>query len=585
MSTLKSKLQDGANCIIVEVAGASGYGKNFLWSSDYSKFLPPFNVKKAVNAGDPIWKNSIYSKSSLFNSMNPCNMMRKAIYKIFMSMQHEGLGYCYSKKDSKETWCSYPDGTMEEVNATIAGTGKNPRFINMHIENMHIKEATVHESWTDSMLEISASAHSAASYFYGMILNLVTTDVCDESDEAKYLSSLFNDVRTSYEAGTLATDEEAQKKLTVFENDFLLYLRNIEQGHNTFAMQDSADILEAGKENGTCVYDKNVTTAKRKKKITVIAPTAVTVGEAVKKGIYKISHIFSGDESLVPGHEFDSMELLPQVEEVCALIKSKDFLDTGLSMNFMFTGEAGTGKSTAAQQIAAITGLPYRFITCSSGTDETEMKVQTIVDPNDGSKFVNVDSELVNAVRYGGIIEVQEINMVRRKGVAACLNSVLDGIGKLRLLDGTILKRHPDCVFIFTMNVGYEGAENLNQALLSRCFCKQEFSVPDEKTLVKRLVAKTKIDESLAKDMVKVFFDVRNCLEESGETLGVCSYRELEAWAEVISRNIEIRKHIPTVPKKTPYQAALETLISHATEDKDLQSELNGVVGKTFSNL
>ena len=72
-------------------------------------------------------------------------------------------------------------------------------------------------------------------------------------------------------------------------------------------------------------------------------------------------------------------------------------------------------------------------------------------------------------------------------------------------------------------------------------------------------------------------------LEEAGETNGVCSWRELESWAEMLARNKEIRRKISTVPELTPYQAALKSLVSHATEDKDLQAELKAVIANTFA--
>lgn len=579
--TLTKELGEGDNIILSNALKIkSANNPKHLWCVDFSKFTEPlsgmFDEKISVVPGEEVFENSLYWQSGFTNTMNPCYAVRKAIYKVFNSYAHPNLGYCYHNENTNELWCGYYDGTLEETNAIITGKEvKCTRAINLYITDRKIFSACESDALIPSRkVTYGESGHSLSSYFYALIL-----DGYLNNNFPPILKERFEMLFDSFKAKNL-DDEEKQLELTAFENDFLIYLKDIPQKSSTFRVDDK--IHENGQRHGTVFFDgAALKTASNTNETANINKKVSTVGEAVKSKLYQIKHKFNNDKELVPGKEFYDMSFSPQVEEVCALIKSTEFVP-GLNMNFMFTGEAGTGKSTAAQQIAAICNLPYRFHTCSSSTEETELKVQTVVDPNDGSRFINVDSEIVNAVRYGGIIEVQEINMIRREGVAACLNSVLDGIGKLKLLDGTIIERHPDCIFIFTMNVGYEGAKNLNQALLSRCFCKQEFELPDNKELIARLTKKQGITNDLASDMIRVFFDVRKCLEISGEENGVCSYRELDAWAEMLMRNKVIREKIPSYPEITPYNAALKSLVSHATEDKELQAEIAQVIAKIF---
>ena len=257
-------------------------------------------------------------------------------------------------------------------------------------------------------------------------------------------------------------------------------------------------------------------------------------------------------------------------------------------MNFLFTGEAGTGKSTASGQIARVLNLPRRIITCSKGMEEFRITQRLIPNPKKVSEadadFVYVDSEIVEAFKNGGIIEVQEANTLR-DGVITALNAALDDSGELHLYDGSIIKRHPDCIFIFSMNVGYEGTKNMNQSFISRCTFKEEFTLPENEVLVKRLVGKYKVEDSLVTDMVKAFMDVRQALVESGDTDGVCSYRELAAWVEALVLNREIMKQIPSAPELSVYEAAKRTLVpSCAPKDADLRAELEGVVAKYFAS-
>ena len=552
------------------------------WYSDFSGFKEPFNIRESVEFGTDKWANSLYASvvgSKL--AMNPCYLVRKSLYRLVNLSLGKNLGYIYTKGD--ETWCSYYDGTMKEVNQVI-DTGKSSceRWIHLHLVNGNIESACVEDKLIGSRQQYKIGNgngyHSPSAFVYAKIVDAIFR-------EKKALYKDRFDIICQKILNGVFDKKEDSETLTVLENDIFIDLAQRNDVIKLFKpMQTLCD--KKFPEGTTTIYDLSSFEAKPKAKRTMkVTKTINTVADAVKSGMFKINHTFNGDEQLVPTI-YDDFDLTPKEQRICKLIKANEKIaqmGCGNSfMNFMFTGEAGTGKSTAAQMIAAICGLPYRFITCSSSTEETELKTQTIIDPNDGSRFVNVDSEVINAIRYGGIIEVQEINMIRREGVAACLNSVLDGIGKIKLLDGSMLERHPHCVFIFTMNVGYEGSKNLNQALLSRCFCKEEFVLPSEEELVNRLLKKQGLTKELAEKMVKVFFEVRNCLEVSGETNGVCSYRELDAWGEMLSRNYVICQKIAGFPKMTEFKAAEKSLVSHATEDKDLQAELCAVISKTF---
>lgn len=579
-TTLENLLKEGINVLLIQALNNKGLNnhKN-LWCVDFSKFTQPLNgmldAKTTVLAETPAWEESLYASEGLTRTLNPCYMVRKALYKMLNALENPLLGYCYSNEDTKEVWCGYFDGTMEEVNAILNKEEvKYKRYINLYFKEGELKSGTVKEDAVPhKKLAYGKDDHSVASYFYGMLLNGF---LFDDFFENHHVKEDLNMVFEAFEKRTLS-ETSNQQILTRFENDFLIEVSKKKQSASIIGKKD--DILEEGVANGIKLFDGINKPSTSKPKVS-ITKNIETIGDAIREGIYKIKHTFSGDENLIPTI-FNDMALTPQVEEVCAYIKSLEY--SPMNMNFMFTGEAGTGKSTAAQQIAAVCGLPYRFITCSSSTEETELKVQTVIDPNDGSRFINVDSEVINTIRYGGIIEVQEINMIRREGVAACLNSVLDGIGKIKLLDGSILQRHPHCVFIFTMNVGYEGSKNLNQALLSRCFCKEEFVLPSEEELANRLLKKQGLTKDLVEGMIKAFFEIRECLEISGETNGVCSYRELDAWGEMLSRNYVICQKIDGFPAISPYDAAVKSLVSHATEDKDLQAELCSIIGKVFA--
>ena len=579
--TIKSIIENGENSVLsVAITEKGTMNSHYMWGiSSFTKMKAPFSDRVPVSKG-PNYEGSLYYYEGMRNQMNPCEMVRKALYKDLY-----GLGYCYnSYNDPNEYWIGIYDGTMEECNDKIDGKDVGcQRMLHMHFKDGKIVGGCESDLAGSKQLKFgpkSIGGHSACAYLAAMLL--IRRD-CNSTINVE-----FNQIKEKFDKKEF--DQDFQELMTVLENDILIDVaKNQDEPRREFVTVDSKELLEQARAEGKKIFDfeDGKSTAKAKVKVKV-PKKATTIAEAAKKGLYHIEHTFNGDEALVP-EEYDDMEFSPQVEEVCGIIKASKTLPFAMNMNFLFTGEAGTGKSTASGQIARVLGIPRRILTCSKGMEEFRITQRLIPNPKKVSEadadFVYVDSEIVEAFKNGGIIEVQEANTLR-EGVITALNAALDDSGELHLYDGSIIKRHPNCIFIFSMNVGYEGTRNMNQSFLSRCSFKEEFVLPEESILVKRIVNKYKIDESLAKDMIKTFMDVRNTLKESGDEDGVCSYRELVAWVETLKANEEIRKIIPSAPELSAYDAAQRTIVpSAAPKDMDLRAELSGVVAKVFSNI
>ena len=585
MKTLSSVINAGMNTVLIgEINNSKGF-KSGMWASNFEVFQKPFDEKVSVNVGDAEWKNTLYANEGLSRNINPCHMMRKVIYKIFLSKNSDNLGYCYSNPSEKETWCSYPDGTMNEVNDAYNKKGSCPRFIHMHVKDMHIVGASVKESvLPDQILEIGSGSrcHSAAAYLYAMLLNLVTTDMPKDNAKAKRLYEQFCELQKAVETNNLAGNEEMQKKLTIFENDFLLYMSDVEQLSKTFVLASSNDIKQEGIDNGECVFGGAV--SNKKKKVKILAKSFETVADAEKSNKYRINHVFvEGEEKLVPNF-YGDFDLTPEEEKMCKLIKGSEMMAAKRGgkrpfLNFMLQGEAGTGKSTAAAKIAQITGLPWRTFSCSAGTEEMDLLKKIIPNPSsEGRANIYVDSEIVETFRNGGIIEIQEVNLIQREGVINILNRGLDDFGLLRLAEGSYVHRHPDCVVIFTMNPDYEGTKPVNQSLLSRCQQIIEYNLPDKKKMVERVAKEHPLSLDLLNEMAESLFEVRRVIEDETVCDGICSYRELNSWAEEIDNLVNIWGE-----ECNPYEAAMNTIVNHATADKDVRAEIANVIAKRFS--
>ena len=294
---------------------------------------------------------------------------------------------------------------------------------------------------------------------------------------------------------------------------------------------------------------KSTTTAPKKKAKAVVEK----LSKMVKNGAFAIG------SSTNTTDRYDDTTPSDQVVQVCKLMKVNHLglLPKKMAQNFFFSGPAGTGKSTAAYQIARLLNVDYYSITGSEDMTYNDIVLNILPDADIPGKFKYVESPFVKAFRDGGVIEFQEVNCVRKPSVLTALNCALDDSEALTLPTGEIVKRHPDTVVIFTANVDYNGTRPMNQALLSRCLNKFEFELPSDSELVQRLAKETAIDKEVANKMVKVMHSIQKVMFDNGIDDGVCGYRELLAWAK------------DTVVLGTPYQCAINTVVNGASLDPE----------------
>ena len=290
--------------------------------------------------------------------------------------------------------------------------------------------------------------------------------------------------------------------------------------------------------------------------------------------------------------------------------------------NFLFRGEAGTGKTMGAQAIAAGLNLPYTLMTCSANTEITDLVGQFIPDTGNsksdsnctelpkisditmhppsvymmltgeydeekteddvlqklieiavgnlvekeetpGQRIRYVDTPLVEAIRHGYVCELQEPSCIANPGVLVGLNSLLDNCQVITLPTGECVKRHPDTVIVVTTNSDYSGCRDMNQSVISRMDLIYDMEAPDLNTMVKRVMNVTGFtDEQEATKMAVVVRDVAERCRQTMITDGSCGMREFKSWV------------LSTMVTHDPYESALSTIISSASADPDNRAEL-----------
>ncbi len=148
-------------------------------------------------------------------------------------------------------------------------------------------------------------------------------------------------------------------------------------------------------------------------------------------------------------------------------------------------------------------------------------------------RFRYVDTPLVQAMRHGYVVELQEPSIIANPGVLVGLNSLLDRCAAITLPTGEKIMRHPDTVVVVTTNNDYAGCKAMNQSVISRMNLVIDMEEPTVDVLTKRVSGITGCTEiNVVRKMAET---VKNIAERCRETMitdGCCGVRELISWVQ-----------------------------------------------------
>lgn len=132
--------------------------------------------------------------------------------------------------------------------------------------------------------------------------------------------------------------------------------------------------------------------------------------------------------------------------------------------NILLCGGKATGKNILAENLAWLFGRPTYNISFHVNTDSsTLIGTDTFV----GGEVRLRNGPVAEAALYGGFCILDEINMAKNDAVAV-MHSVLDYRRLIDVPGYDCIPMHPATRFIATMNYGYAGTRELNEALVSR---------------------------------------------------------------------------------------------------------------------
>lgn len=132
--------------------------------------------------------------------------------------------------------------------------------------------------------------------------------------------------------------------------------------------------------------------------------------------------------------------------------------------NLLLTGAKATGKNVLAENLAWILGRPSYNISFHVNIGSAEL-IGT--DTFEDNQVKLRKGSIYQCAQYGGFGILDEINMAKNDAVSV-LHATLDDRRTIDVPGYDKIDLHPAARFIGTMNHGYAGTRELNEALVSR---------------------------------------------------------------------------------------------------------------------
>ena len=179
--------------------------------------------------------------------------------------------------------------------------------------------------------------------------------------------------------------------------------------------------------------------------------------------------------------------------------------------NLLLAGPKATGKNVLCENLAAAFGQPVWNVSFHINMDASYL-IGT--DTFDGTRVTFRPGPIYLCADRGGFGVLDEINMAKNESLAV-LHSALDFRRAIDVPGYDLIRVRPQTRFIGTMNYGYAGTRELNEALSSRfaILSVPEISETDLDRLIKRSF--TDINPKICTQFVKLFVELMRKTEKA----------------------------------------------------------------------
>lgn len=207
--------------------------------------------------------------------------------------------------------------------------------------------------------------------------------------------------------------------------------------------------------------------------------------------------------------------------------------------NILLSGPKATGKNVLAENLAYLFKRPLWTVSLNIASDPSSLIGS---DTFKNNEVTLKKGPVYEAAEEGGFAVFDEINMAKNEALSV-VHSTLDyrrvldisGYDRLMLNDATR--------FIATMNYGYIGTRDLNEALVSR-FLVIDMPTIAEEDLAKLFKENTRLNKDAIKIFTRLFLDLQDKSLNSEISSKAIDLRGLMSSIELMNRGLGIRESL-----------------------------------------
>ena len=242
---------------------------------------------------------------------------------------------------------------------------------------------------------------------------------------------------------------------------------------------------------------------------------------------FRAEHSYCGDINRIP---------IPKYHYYGRDIWEKALTALLAGENLLLVGPKATGKNVLAENLAAAFGRPEWDISFYLNTDAASL-IGT--DTFKNGEVMLRHGPIYQCAENGGFGILDEINMAKNESLAV-LHATLDFRRIIDVPDYDRIKIAPETRFIATMNYGYAGTREINEALASR-FMVINMPIISAENL-KKLVFQQfpNISEKYTDQFVKLFDEIRTKCDSSEITTKALDLRGLMAAIGLIKNGLTV---------------------------------------------
>ena len=242
--------------------------------------------------------------------------------------------------------------------------------------------------------------------------------------------------------------------------------------------------------------------------------------------------------------------------------------------NILLVGHKATGKNIFAENLAGVFGRPRWDVSFHVNMDAASL---IGMDTFQNGEVTFRPGPVYTAARAGGFTVLDEINMAKSEAMAV-LHATLDFRKTIDVPGYDRIELHPATRFIATMNYGYSGTKELNEALVSR-FAVIQMPMISLESLVKLICNQyPDIRKEASEELAAVFLDLQKKCENAEISSKALDLRGLLGSIGLMEKGLDIYTALDmgiTNKSFDPYEQTLirDTIrarISRKTEKKDI---------------